>query len=340
MLKFAVVGIGHANLVRGVDCMIEAGFECLGYSAEHSDPYVLSRFVETHPDMKTISRDEIVANEAVSIVYIGGNPAYRAEIAVEMMRSGKHVISDKPGVISASQLDIIKKTAQETGRKYLVCFAERACVRACVLADKLIADGEIGTVVQTMGVGPHRLDASRRPDWFFKREGFGQIIVNIGSHQIDQFLHYTSSKTAEIVSSTLGKFNWPEYDQLSEYGEVLLRTPKAAGYLRVDWLSPDGLPTWGDNRVTIIGTQGYIEIRKYVDLVGREAGDHLFLINQKGTRYIDAKSEELTFFTRLYADIGRGTDTAITQQHVFEVLRIALDAQNNAGWIGQRPAGL
>ena len=57
--------------------------------------------------------------------------------------------------------------------------------------------------------------------------------------------------------------------------------------IRVDWFTPDGLPTWGDGRLTILGTEGTIELRKYVDIAGRPGGDHLFLVDKKGVRHID-----------------------------------------------------
>ena len=56
-----------------------------------------------------------------------------------------------------------------------------------------------------------------------------------------------------------------ERRSLQDFGEALLRSPDVTGYIRIDWFTPDGLPTWGDGRLTILGTEGYIELRKYVD---------------------------------------------------------------------------
>jgi hypothetical protein len=50
---------------------------------------------------------------------------------------------------------------------------------------------------------------------------------------------------------------------------------RGTGYIRVDWYSPDGLGTWGDGRLFILGTEGYIELRKYIDIAGRKGGNHL-----------------------------------------------------------------
>jgi hypothetical protein len=54
----------------------------------------------------------------------------------------------------------------------------------------------------------------------------------------------------------------------------------ASGYFRCDWFTPDGLSTWGDGRLTLLGTEGYIEIRKYVDLTRGEQ-DVVYLVNKE-----------------------------------------------------------
>ena len=100
--------------------------------------------------------------------------------------------------------------------------------------------------------------------------------------------------------------------------------------MRLDWFTPDGLPTWGDGRMTILGTGGYIELRKYVDIEGRPGTNHLFMANAKGTRYVDCSKEPLTYFRRFIADVRDRTETAMTQQHVLTVCRLSVEAQERA----------
>ena len=245
------------------------------------------------------------------------------------MRAGKDVMSDKPGVTTFDQLDDIRKAVLETGKIFSICFSERHCVRSAVRAGKLIADGAIGTVIQTIGTGPHRLGQSR-PDWFWKRDAFGGIIVDIASHQIDQFLFYTGSTKGEVVTSQVGNFANPQAPEFEDFGDLVLRSDKGTGYVRVDWFTPDGLPTWGDGRLTIMGTKGYIELRKYIDIAGREGKDHLFLVNEKGVEHIDCSSEELDYFRQFSADVRERTETAMSQDHVYEVCRLSLEAQTRA----------
>jgi hypothetical protein len=141
------------------------------------------------------------------------------------------------------------------------------------------------------------------------------------------------------VTSTVGKFGTEDFPDFEDFGEIVLRSARASGYMRVDWFTPDGLPTWGDGRFTILGTEGYIELRKYIDIEGRSGTDHLFMADHKGTRYIDCSKEPVTYFRRFIADVRDRSETAMSQRHVFTVCRLALDAQAKAKRVGTGRAG-
>lgn len=330
MLKFAAVGLDHGHIFDHVDGLLAAGADFVGYCPESSVPAIVEAFRKKYPQVPTLGRDVIFADEGIDVICIAAIPRDRAGIAMRAMRAGKDVMVDKPGVTSAAQLAEVRKTVAETGRIFSICFSERLCVRSAVAAGRLVAKGAIGRVVQTLGVGPHRLAGGTRPDWFFELDAFGGIIVDIASHQIDQFLFYTGSQSGEVVASSVGNFGTPRSAEFQDFGEVLLRSDKAAGYVRVDWFTPDGLPTWGDGRLTILGTEGYIELRKYVDIAGREGKDHLFIVDKTGMRHMDCSGEPLDYFDKFSADVRDRTETAMTHAHVFEVCRLSLEAQAKA----------
>ena len=102
------------------------------------------------------------------------------------------------------------------------------------------------------------------------------------------------------------------------------------GYVRVDWFTPDGLNTWGDGRLTILGTEGFIEIRKNVDIAGRTGGNHLFIVNGKDTQYVDCNNVVLPYGEQLVNDVLNRTETAMTQEHCFLATELALKAQKQA----------
>ncbi|WP_172123119.1 MULTISPECIES: Gfo/Idh/MocA family oxidoreductase [unclassified Devosia] len=336
MLRFAAIGIDHGHIFNHIDGLLDAGAEFVGYCPESSVPALVDTVRKQHPGVPEVSRDQLLADKGIDVVCIAAVPRDRAGLAITAMKAGKDVIVDKPGVTTFAQLDQVKRTVMETGRMFSVCFSERLCVPSAVKAGKLVAEGAIGRVVQTIGMGPHRLSAASRPSWFFDLDAFGGIIVDIASHQIDQFLFYTGSNSGEVVASSVGNFGTPQSPDFQDFGEVLLRSEQGSGYIRVDWFTPEGLPTWGDGRLTILGTDGYIELRKYIDIGGRDGKDHLFLVDGSGVRHVDCSSEPLDYFTSFVADVRERTQTAMTQHHVFEVCRLSLEAQQQATHIGGR----
>ena len=329
-MRFAAIGLDHRHIFHMVGGLIEAGAVCVGFDPATSDDRVLSGFRERFPALAARGREALLDDPSVDLIVCAAIPCDRAGIAIRAMRAGKDVMLDKPGVTSFDQLAAIEAAVAETGRIVSVCFSERFVVPATIVAGKLIEDGAIGRVIQTVGLGPHRLNRTIRPAWFFEPASYGGILTDIASHQIDQFLHFTSSTDAQIVASGVGHFGADDLPGFEDFGEVLLRSDRAGGYIRCDWFTADGLPTWGDGRLTLLGTEDTIELRKYLDIAGRPGADHVFLVDKNGARHIDASAEKLTYFRDLVADIGARSETAMRQSHVFTVCRLALEAQDRA----------
>lgn len=329
-MRFAAVGLDHRHIHHMVGELLSAGATCVGYCPETSDGRVLEGFRERFPELPAVDRQALLDDASVDAIVCAAVPVDRAGIAIDAMRRGKDVMVDKPGVVSVAQLKAVQTVVAETGRIFSICFSERFVVPATIVAAKLIADGAIGRVVQTVGLGPHRLNAAIRPDWFFDPSTFGGILTDIASHQIDQFLFFTGSHDARVITSAVGCLGHPERPRFEDYGDLVLESDRARGFVRVDWFTADGLPTWGDGRLTILGTEGTIELRKYVDLDGRPGTDHVFLVDKAGVRHLDASREPLTYFRAFRRDVEDRTATAMSQEHVFTVCRLALDAQAGA----------
>ena len=328
MIRFAAIGLDHRHVYDLVAGLLEAGTQCAGYCPETTDPNVLAGFRKRFPAVPAREKRDLLEDASIAFVVIAAMPRDRAGLAVEAMRHGKDVLVDKPGVTTAEQLALVRQAVADTGRIFSVCFSERFLTGSTQVALRLVRDGAIGRVVQTVGLGPHRLNRALRPAWFFDSKSYGGILVDIGSHQIDQFLAFADAKDATVVTSMVGEFGTQE--GFDDFGEVILRAPNATGYARVDWFTPDGLASWGDVRLTIVGTEGTIELRKNLDIAGRAGADHLFLVDNKETRHIDCTGTELTYFRDFVHDVANRTETAMPQDHVFTVCRLALEAQDKA----------
>lgn len=328
-IRFSVIGINHAHIYSQIEAATRGGGQLVSFYSKEAD--LAADFAKRFPQAKQArSEQEILDDNSIQLVLSSIIPAERAPLGIKVMRHGKDYMVDKPGITSLQQLAEVRKVQKETGRIYSIMYSERFENKATVKAGDLVKAGAIGKVIQTIGLGPHQMKPESRPEWFFDRKYFGGIITDIGSHQFDQFLFFTGSTSADIVASQAGNVYHPQYPQFEDFGDVMLRGNAGTGYIRVDWFTPNGLKSWGDGRLTILGTDGYIEIRKNIDVEGRPGGNHLFLVDQKESRYFDCSNEPLPYGEKLVNDIINRTETAMTQEHCFFATELALKAQKQA----------
>jgi len=328
-IMFSVIGINHNHIYSQVDSVIRGGGQLVSFHGKEDD--LAGPFLKKYPQAKRVNDEkEILEDKSIQLVLSSIIPSERAPLGIRVMQHGKDYMSDKPGITSLEQLAEARRVQKQTGRIYSIMYSERFENKATVKAGELVKAGAIGKVIQTIGLGPHRMNTATRPQWFFDKKYFGGIITDIGSHQFDQFLYFTGSTKADIVSSQVGNVAHPQYPLFEDFGDVTMHGNGGTGYVRVDWFTPDGLSSWGDGRLTILGTEGFIEIRKNVDIGGRAGGNHLFIVNGKETQYIDCSNVNLPYGEQLVNDVLNRTETAMTQEHCFLATELALKAQKQA----------
>ena len=332
-IRFAAIGLNHNHIYGQTKLLLRAGAELVSFYA--TEPELVAEYSQMFPQARLArSVAEILEDESIQLVISAGIPCKRAPLGIQVMRHGKDFMSDKPGFTTLDQLAEVRLGQAETKRIYSICFSERFEVGAAVKAGELVQAGAIGKVIQTVGLGPHRIHPPARPDWFYQKAQYGGILADIASHQVDQFLFYTGSTQAEVATAQVGNFKHPQYPELEDFGDMVLRGNGGTGYIRVDWYTPQGLGVWGDGRLVILGAEGYIELRKYIDIAGRPGKDHLFLVDQKGIHYIDCSQVELPYGRQLIADILHRTETAMTHAHCFLASQLALEAEAKATRLG------
>ncbi len=328
-IRFAVIKINHGHIYSQVESVIRGGGELVSFYAPEAD--LATAFAKRYPQAKQAKGEgEILSDKSIQLVLSSAIPDERAPLGIQVMKAGKDYMVDKPGVTTLEQLADVRRVQKETKRIYSIMYSERLENRATVKAGELVKAGAIGNVIQTIGLGPHRMTPKSRPEWFFDRKRFGGIICDIASHQFDQYLFFTGSKKVDVVASQVGNVHYPQYPNFEDFGDVMLRGDGGMGYIRVDWFTPDGLKSWGDGRLTILGTDGFMELRKNIDPGGREGGNHLFITDNKETRYIDCSKEPLPYGEQLVDDVLNRTETAMSQEHCFLATELALKAQKQA----------
>jgi len=339
-IKFAVCGISHDHIYGMTGAIQRGGGELV--SVWGSEPDKLAAFAKRFPQVKTVkTQDEILNDSSVQLVLSSQIANERAPLGIRAMKSGKDFLSDKPGITTPEQLADVRRTIRETGRIYGIMYSERLEVKAAVYAGELIRQGAIGKVIQTINIAPHQIfqrggtagGAGGRPDWFWNPEQYGGILCDIGSHQVDQFLFYTGSTQAEVVESQIANVRHPDHPKFQDFGDMVLRGNRGFGYVRLDWFTPDGLGTWGDGRLFILGTDGYIEVRKYTDVAVKHQGNNLFLVDGKQARYIDCSNMPLPFGPQFVSDVVNRTHTAQDQEECLLAAELVIKAQRNAKFV-------
>ena len=336
-IRFAVCGISHDHIHGMIGAIQRGGGELVSYWG--AEPDKLAVFARRYPGAKAArAQDEVLHDTGVQLVLSSHIANERAGIGMRAMRAGKDFLADKPGITTLEDLAAVRKTIQETGRIYAILYSERLEVRAAVYAGELIQQGAIGKVIQTINIAPHQVfqrtgdngGGSQRPGWFWEDVQYGGILCDIGSHQIDQFLFYTGSTRAEVAAAQIANLRHPDHPHFQDFGDMMLTGDKGLGYVRLDWFTPDGLGTWGDGRLFVLGTDGYIEIRKYANVAVSSQGNNLFLVDSKRARYIDCSNGQLPFGPQFVADVVNRTHMAQDQAQCLLAAELSIRAQRSA----------
>ena len=332
---FSAVRLDHGHIYGMTNGLLEAG-ATLKYVYD-PDPKKVEAFIKAYPQATPArSEEEALQDTETRLIAGAAVTSERCALGLRALRAGKDYFTDKAPFTTMDQLNSAKQAVKATGGKYMVYYSERLHVESAILAGYMIDKGEIGRVLSVTGFGPHRLSAASRPDWFFRREKYGGILCDIGSHQIEQYLHFAGEEDARVDCSRVANYDHPQYPELEDFGDCALTGKNGStNYFRVDWFNPDGLRSWGDGRAFILGTKGYIEIRKYINVAAQNAdGNHLFLVNGEGERYIQADGVTgYPFFGQLILDCLNRTENAMTQAHAFKAAELCLIAQEKASKI-------
>lgn len=328
-----VIGLDHGHIYGMCNGLREAGATI--QAVWDPDPEKVNSFCASFPSaVKVSDENEILNDGRIRLIASASVPCNRYRVGEKALRHGKHFFSDKPAFTDPDQIHTIREALKDTSLKYGIYFSERLHVKAATLADKLIEEGEIGQVIEVVVFGPHRLNETTRPSWFFEKEQYGGILTDIGCHQIEQILHFSGASNAAVLNSRIANYHHADRRHFEDFGDALLQCDNgASGYFRVDWFTPDGLNAWGDGRTFIVGTEGYIELRKYVDIAQSNSGDHVYLVNRKGEYHFDASGCGYPFFGKFIRDCLDNTENAMKQDYVFRIMELAIEAEQKASRI-------
>lgn len=326
--NFAAIRLDHGHINGMCNGLLEAG-ATLKWVYD-PDPKKVDAFRAKYPQARAArSLDEVLADPEVRLVACAAITSERGPIGCRVMEAGKDYFSDKAPFTTLEQLEQARAVVARTGRKYMVYYSERLHNESAMFATDLLARGAIGRVIHVINIAPHRLAKATRPAWFFEREKYGGILCDLGSHQFEQFLAYSGSEDAVVTHAAVANFANPDKPELEDFGEACMTGSSGAlNYVRVDWFTPEGLSTWGDGRTFVVGTEGTLELRKYVDVARDPASDHVYLVDKGGEHRFDVAGKVgYRFFGEFILDCLNRTENATTQAHAFKAAELCLRAQ-------------
>lgn len=329
--EIAAWGLEHSHIYAMCQGLIEAGARLKWVYDQ--DPQKLHAFTDRFPHV-SIARAgaEILDDPKVRLVAAAAIPSQRCALGLQVMEAGKDYFTDKAPFTTRGQLEQARAKHLMTGQKYAVYYSERLHSECALHAGTLIRSGLIGRVINVLGQGPHRHAPASRPPWFYRLCDYGGILCDLGSHQVEQFLHFADARDATVQFSRVANYSHPDLPEFQDFGDALLTADNgASSYFRVDWFTPSGLSSWGDGRTLILGTEGYIELRKNVDIARQETPEHLYLVVQEGEFHLDLQHQVgFPFFGQLILDCLHRTEHAMTQEHAFKAAELSLNAQEIA----------
>lgn len=340
-IKFGICGMSHDHIYGMAEAIRRGGGVLV--KAWAGEPDKIATLKNRFPDVPVAAtQDEVLHDPAIQLVLSSQVASERAGIGIRAMKAGKDFLSDKPGITTLEQLAEVRRTIETTGRIYGILYSERLEVKAAVKAGELVQAGAIGKVIQTINIAPHQVNQrpggtagsssanGGRPDWFWNDVQYGGILCDIGSHQLDQFLFYTGSTKADVVAAQVANVRHPEHPHFQDFGDMMLHGNNGFGYVRLDWFTPFGLGTWGDGRLFILGTDGYMEARKYTNVAVNKQGNNLFVVDGKEARYLDCNNLSLPFGPQFVSDVVNRTHTAQDQGQCLLAAELSIRAQMQA----------
>lgn len=271
---------------------------------------------------------EMLESEKIEAVALVNARAERARVARECLDLGVSVLSDKPVCMDLEELAALRQAAAHSGAAIFLYLAERYNPPVITLLD-LVRQGTLGRVVSFAALRPHKLNRDSRPAWFWKRETYGGILVDLTIHDVDIFRQATGVEVEEVyaIHANVSTGAHPGFEDI---GHMILRgSDGVVGVFRADWLTPAGEPCHGDCRYFVVGDRGWAEVRTMGGLAEVTGGSVRVTTSTSGPVYAPLMAPKTTIFED-FALAARGHEPAISAKDIFRASELVLLGRESA----------
>src|SRR5262249_40893054 len=158
--------LNHYHIMSQIEATQRGGGEMVAVCMKGAQADLAAEFGKRFPQVKQVQDEAaILEGKSIQLVLSAAIPEERAPLGIRVMQHGKDYMADKPGIITLEQLAEARKVQAQTKRIYSIMYSERVENKATVKAGELVKAEAIGRVVQTIGMGPHRMNVKSRPEW-------------------------------------------------------------------------------------------------------------------------------------------------------------------------------
>jgi predicted dehydrogenase len=181
----------------------------------------------------------------------------KAEIALECLERGVHVLVDKPMALDLDDLARLEAAVRRGRAELQMMLTERFAPPFAALK-RLVDEGQLGRVAGVVSLRPHEFALAEREPWMLREELEGGILVDLVIHDADLARWYAGEEFAEVTAYQARK--WARYPGFWDVGHALFLTGGGTPVaLEADWLTPRRTP-W-DCRFFLTGTDGAAEVQ-------------------------------------------------------------------------------
>lgn len=333
MMKFAVIGLNHGHIYGQVEGLLTIpGATCAGFHAAEDD--LAAQFSQRYPHIPRRSQRDLLNDKSIDLITSASINSEKGGLAVDVLNAGKHFFVDKPPLTTLEHVAAVKAALQSSRKMMFVFYGERMSCQFDIRAKQLIEEGAIGEVVHVMGLGPHRLNPASRPAWFLDPAQHGGTLNDIASHQVEWFVWITGQRIKSF-SSRVGHFNNNSPATFEDFADATITGENGVtGYIRVDWLTPDKSPIWGDIRGLIVGTKGTIEIRRTINLAAKDDADRtglmLMTTNDIPPHRVDCRNILIEWPTQIANSLKQNRNLLLDHDTLLHVMEMSVKMQQQA----------
>lgn len=219
------------------------------------DPVTAEKVGREHNVPFFTEHRKLIAAKLCDAVVVATPHPQRPAIAIDAMRAGLHLLSEKPLSERVSTADRMIETARETGVSFSIMFQMRT-MPAFAKAIEIVRGGQLGRIYRTTMIAPefrsqsYYNSAGWRANWI--GEG-GGVMMNQSPHIIDMFICL-----AGMPSRVLGRTETRMHDiEVEDLAEAMLTYPDGgSGYLYCSTNEPPP-----GQMIEVFGDKGKLTVR-------------------------------------------------------------------------------